>query len=195
MTATREELETALDAALAEGHQSTALAVAVELDRMPAKPTPSVVGAALWYARLGIPVFPLQAGTKVPLPRSRGVKDATTDAEMVRAMFNRPGLNLGLATGHRFDAIDFDGVEAHTAWGERYPGGWEDAGVQVLATVSTPRPGGMHVYLPATGAGNRAGFLPGVDYRGIGGYVVAPPSRTSAGVYSFLRPLRPEGLA
>jgi hypothetical protein len=48
----------------------------------------------------------------------------------------------------------------------------------------------MHLYVPANPAvGNGAGLLPNVDYRGAGGYVVAPPSRTDVGSYRWLRPL------
>lgn len=194
MSATREHVERAMLRALADGDQERALARAAELDAMPPKPRPSVVGAALWYASHGLPVFPLQAGTKIPLARSRGVKDASTDAEQVRAMFNRPGLNIGLATGHRVDVIDFDGTEAHRSWTEAYGATWEEAEVTVLATVSTPRAGGLHVYTPVTGGGNRARLCPGVDHRGLGGYVVAPPSTTPLGSYRFLRPLDPRRL-
>jgi hypothetical protein len=75
----------------------------------------------------------------------------------------------------------------------RQPGKW--GGAQALGTVSTPRPGGLHVYVRASGHGNRAGMLPGVDYRGLGGYVLAPPSQLDdrddqhPGTYAWLRPL------
>lgn len=194
---TRPEAEAELDAALAAGDLQAAQRFAADLDAMPPKPQPSIAGAALWYATNGLPVFPLQHGGKIPLARSRGVKDATTDLDSVRAMFATPGLNIGLATGHRIDVIDFDGPESHAAWTEAFGGTWEEAEVTVLATVSTPRAGGLHVYVPTPdeGSANRAGIATHVDYRGLGGYVVAPPSRTELGSYRFLRPLNPEALA
>jgi hypothetical protein len=187
------DLETELQQALAAGDLAAAELAARAIDAEPPKPAPSIIGAALWYASHGLPVFPLQAGSKVPLAGSRGVKDASTDPEVIRGMFNRPGLNLGLATGHRVDVIDFDGAKAHAAWGRAF-GSWEEEGIQVLATVSTPRAGGLHVYMPTTGGGNRARLCPGVDFRGLGGYVVAPPSTTPLGSYRFLRALDPEEL-
>ena len=166
------------------------LTAAAELDRIPQPARrASVLGAALWYAEHGLPVFPLTPGSKVPYPRSHGLGDATTVEARVRAMFaDRPTANLAIATGVLVDVIDFDGPEAHAAWGLRWPT-WDDAGITPLATVSTPRPGGLHVYVAATGGGNRAGMVPGVDYRGLGGYVVVPPSVTPAGTYDFLQPL------
>lgn len=162
--------------ALQRGDVDAALRIAELMDRMPPARRASVPGAALWYAERGLPVFPIQPGSKRPYPRTHGLDDATTDPDRVRAMFtDRPGCNVAIATGHRVDVIDFDGLDAHAAWGQTYPT-WADAGITPLGTVSTPRPGGLHVYVPATGEGNYAGMLPGVDYRGLGGYVVVPPS-------------------
>ena len=46
--------------------------------------------------------------------------------------------------------------------------------------------GGWHLWFAPTGHGNRVRLLPGVDWRGLGGYVVAPPSRhASGGAYSW----------
>jgi hypothetical protein len=45
----------------------------------------------------------------------------------------------------------------------------------IHGVVSTPR-GGQHIYLEPLGGGNLAGVIPGIDYRGAGGYVLAPPS-------------------
>jgi hypothetical protein len=48
------------------------------------------------------------------------------------------------------------------------------------------------IYLAPTGSGNRAGLLEHVDWRGAGGYAVAPPSRHASGSrYHWLRPLTP----
>jgi hypothetical protein len=47
------------------------------LNHSPAVETPIV------FAAHGIPVFPLQAGTRIPHEGSRGLKDGTTDSETV----------------------------------------------------------------------------------------------------------------
>lgn len=145
----------------------------------------SLASAALWYASVGLPVFPLQPRSKIPYVRSHGFKDATLDPAQIQAWWQTaPDANIGIATGHRIDVIDIDGPDGNVSLTRiiddlppRF--GW----------VSTPRPGGRHFYVPATGRGNDAHILPGVDYRGTGGYVVAPPSVTDQGSYRWIRPL------
>lgn len=161
-----------------------------------ARPEPTMVGAALYYALRGLRVFPLQPGAKIPFAGSRGCKDATTDVERVRAWwhptFGNPDANVGIATGHLIDVVDIDGAVGQASRAQH----WEDLFGRIdddaIAKVLTPRPGGMHLYVPATGDGNAAGIVPGVDYRGAGGYVLAPPSviapggKDAPGRYRFL---------
>jgi hypothetical protein len=188
------DAEADLAAALEADDWDSAYRTAQLIDTMPGPATPSLHGVARWYAIAGIRVFPLTPGTKLPFKGTRGVLEASADLDRVSTWWTRhPDANIGLATGHGIDVLDFDGPQAHAAWGRAFPGSWEDAGVNLIATVTTPRPGGLHVYVTSDGSGNRAGMLPGVDYRGIGGYVVAPPSILDerpgqvAGVYRFLR--------
>jgi hypothetical protein len=195
---TRSEAEHDLADALASGHTGEAYRVAELLDRMEPKPLADTVTVALWYASLGLPVFPLLPNSKKPLPASRGLHDATIDPTTIRRVFGA-GSNIGLATGHGLDVIDFDGVAAHAVWGQVFPpedaldpltgrAAWLAAGIDPFGTVSTPRSGGLHVYVDSDGSGNRSGlFWKGshIDYRGLGGYVVAPPSRTPDGCYRW----------
>jgi Bifunctional DNA primase/polymerase, N-terminal len=114
-------------------------------------------------------------GSLVP----HGVKDATTNRARILAWWTRhPQANIGLATGHRFDVLDVDGPT-----GARI--------IQDLAAAhdlhsSGPlvRTGGVgwHFYLAPTDLGNvHPRGLAYVDWRGRGGYVVAPPSRHASG--------------
>ncbi len=66
--------------------------------------------AALGYAGLGWPVFPLSPGTKVPLKGTRGFEDATTDPDQIRRWWARwPAANIGLPPGAAgMVAIDLD---------------------------------------------------------------------------------------
>lgn len=137
-----------------------------ELDTRP----PRLAEAAQRYARWGWPVFPLKPCTKQPATRN-GFKDATTDPDRITAWWTKhPDANIGLPTGHAFDVIDFDvpdGIPTlHKIMDEdRVVHGW-------VTTAS----GGTHLYIKPTGRGNLARWMPGTDYRGQGGYVVAPPS-------------------
>jgi len=139
--------------------------------------------AALDYVRRGYPVFPIESGGKRPLGKlaPHGLKNATRDAEQaLRWWTEEPTANVGLVTGVVFDVLDVDGPEGIEALNAAVPcqGEVSDRGpVNGVdgPTVVTGR-GGYHVYLGITGYGNRAGFLLHVDWRGRGGYVVAPPS-------------------
>lgn len=193
------ETEAAAQAALDAGDPATIAAAADRVDtteQQTRKPEATLHQAALWYASQGIAVFPLRPGMKAPLPscdrcRARncpgieecghdlchGLKGATTDPAKVADWWTRwPSANIGLPTGGRFDVVDIDG---HPGQQSRVAH-WEPVFAQIdsdaLAKVLTPRPGGMHIYVPATGDGNAAGIVDGVDYRGAGGYVLAPPS-------------------
>lgn len=153
-----------------------------DIDQKP----PRLMDAALLYISWGWPIFPLRGvGTrcdgddkcervgvcqcpKKPATR-HGFKDSTTDADRIRAWWERhPTSNIGLPTGIAFDVIDIDvpkGVAALEKIGDKSSHG--------LAATSS---GGLHIYIEPTGRTNGAGIYPGVDYRGKGGYVVAPPS-------------------
>ena len=67
------------------------------------------VSAALAYASYGWPVFPCQAGSKVPAT-SHGFLDATTDPDQIREWWHRrPDANLAIATGSPGpDVLDID---------------------------------------------------------------------------------------
>jgi hypothetical protein len=161
----------------------------------------SLLAAALGYAQAGIPVLPLHSPVgkgrcscgrrdcdrvgKHPRwhPRliSAGLQDASTDPARIDAWWSAwPTANVGLRTGAVCDVCDIDTPE-----GLR--------GVQHLLDDEMPTvrtgSGGYHVYVAPTGAGNRTRLLPGVDWRGTGGYVVAPPSLHASGeAYRWVQP-------
>jgi Bifunctional DNA primase/polymerase, N-terminal len=165
--------------------------------------------AALGYAARGIPVYPVHwphptsggASLACSCPRGpacdrpakhpllrHGVHDATTDPARLERWWRRwPHANLGLATGIVFDALDVDGPAGLAALrdhlptvGQRHPG-------PLVATGG----GGWHYWYAPAGFGNRPPRgLTHVDWRGLGGSVLAPPSRhASGGRYRWLRGL------
>src|SRR6185312_7731225 len=57
-----------------------------------------------------------------------------------------------------------------------------------LAPLVRTGSGGWHLLFAPTGMGNRVRFLPGVDWRGVAGYVVLPPSIHARGPrYTLVR--------
>lgn len=163
-----------------------------------AEPRVDVMAAALGYAERGWPVIPLhtpvsfgpkkasdvgsatcscgQGGceSQGKHPRtSHGLADASTDSETVLGWWRRwPDANIGIVTGVGFDVLDLDGDEALDAFDALAPGAAPLTGPMVLTGI------GVHIYMAASGAGNRTkvGGKVGVDWRSTGGYVVAPPS-------------------
>jgi hypothetical protein len=124
---------------------------------------------------MGFPCFPLGPRSKQPLISAanggHGLLDATTDVDVIRAWWSaHPTANIGLRTGVAFDVIDVDS-EAAVDELESVRAGSERISGPVVATAK-----GFHYFVLPTGFGNRTGVLPGVDFRGRGGYVCAPPS-------------------
>lgn len=142
--------------------------------------------AALRHAQAGFAVFPLAAGSKIPKKGSRGFKDATKDEAQIRAWWEAdPTANIGLATGTRSGVVVVD-VDPRNGGDETWAAIEGDHGPQGTLSVVTPRRGRHLYYRLPTGAVVRSGanvLGAGVDVRGDGGYVVAPPSRTADGEY------------
>jgi len=135
---------------------------------------------ALYYAtKKGLPVFPCKPKGKAPATEL-GCKDASTDPAQIAAWWDGIHLyNIGIATGSGVVVLDVDIDHERGKYGdetlaelEREYGPLPDTW-----TVLTGG-GGIHYYFqcddPALTVGT--GFAPGLDYRGNGGYVIAPPS-------------------
>jgi hypothetical protein len=163
--------------------------------------------AALDYARRGLPVVPLHyalrdrrtttvacscgepACTRVgahPLP-SHGAADATTDPIRLTWWWRRfPEANVGLATGVGFDALIVRGSVGDTAR-------WAVIAQALRSAGPLVRTGGdtwHFLFAPAGLASQRPWGLARVEWRGWGGWVVAPPSHHAGGaVAAWVRDL------
>jgi Bifunctional DNA primase/polymerase, N-terminal len=169
----------------------------------------ALLNAALGYAARGIPVYPIHwprpspGGTSLvcSCPRGHycdrpakhplvwhGVKDASRDpAQLARWWQRWPDANIGLATGIVFDALDIDGLQGLAALREQLPTASRRHPGPLVATGG----GGWHYWYAPSGLGNRPPRgLTHVDWRGLGGSVLAPPSRhVTGGCYRWLRRL------
>ena len=119
---------------------------------------------------------------KKPATR-HGFKDATTDFALIRRWWEyMPTCNIGLPTGIAFDAID---VDPRSGGAASWMAICDKPTLPNCHGRVTTANGGFHLYVEPTGGGNRAGIYPGIDYRGVGGYVVAPPSTLDARARSW----------
>lgn len=146
--------------------------------------------AALRYQRLGLAVLPLQRGGKRPhrmLPlEPGGVHNATHSQLQTDGRWTiDPAANVGVATGKvsNLVVVDLDvkgGINGPAVFGE-FLGQHEPADRSWWESVPcavTPS-GGCHLWLrwwDGWDVPERPGILPGVDIKGNGGLVVAPPS-------------------
>jgi hypothetical protein len=170
--------------------------------------TPSArrpIDAAIVYARRGWPVFPchtagpvagcscggLDCASPGKHPRVRGgLHASSTEPGVIRGWWARwPRANVAVRTGSASGLVVVDIDPAH---------GGDDA-LAELTAVHGPMPsgrtvrtgsGGRHLYFRHPGGlvRNDAGRLlgRGIDIRGDGGYVVAPPSRLGTGSYAVV---------
>jgi len=164
--------------------------------------TDAVQAALYYYAPRGWPVLALHSGTSAggctcgspdcnspgKHPRTaHGLRDATTNAETIRELWARwPDANLGIATGAVSGLVVLDMDPRH---------GGEDSLDELVRRIGplpeTPEVltggAGRHIYFAHPGSGQvirnatTLGGLPGLDLRGDGGYVVAPPSVHGSG--------------
>ena len=127
-----------------------------------------------------------------------GLKDASKDADTVARWFTNSSLNIGIATGADSGIIVLDVDPRHDG----------DETLAALEQEHGPLPetwrfltggGGEHILFrhPGRRISNSAGALgAGLDIRGDGGYIVAPPSRHVCGrPYAISVDHHPEDIA
>ena len=139
--------------------------------------------AALDYGRLGWSVIPIECRGKRPLIRWQVYQYRRVDPAEMAEWFRRwPDANIGVVTGmvSNLVVLDLDprhGADASLEQLEREHGPFAET---VEARTGG---GGRHLYFAHSGQilRNRVGIAPGVDLRGDGGYVVAPPSVHACG--------------
>ena len=129
--------------------------------------------AAVAYAERGWRVFRIRPGEKVPMDKwvnggpGQEASNNWFDIGQRWGSGRTPNANIGIATGNGLAVLDID----------VHHGGARPSWAPETLTARTPN-GGFHLYYRVTRpVRNSAGLLgPGVDVRGDGGMVVAPPS-------------------
>ena len=146
--------------------------------------------AAMELIRLGLSLIPLVPGGKTPAgPWAHG---EWTFSALMGHLAAHPDANIGVVTGSASCGLVVIDVDRHGADGRAYMRDFERANGPLEPTLSVRTPsGGTHLYyafdetepLPR----NSANADVGVDIRGEGGYVVAPPSAIpGVGEYRFI---------
>lgn len=126
---------------------------------------------ALHYLRMGFPVIPLKPKSKEPLILwTEFQKRLPAEAE-VRSWWQKwPSANVGLVTGSvaGIAVVDLDGLVG-IAEGQR---------LGLMSPAISQTGNGQQLFYKHTGGTicNAVKKYPGIDIRGDGGYVVAPPS-------------------
>jgi hypothetical protein len=134
----------------------------------------SVLDAALAYAAYGFSVFPCLPRAKEPAVK-RGFYAATTNPETIRRLFRSGDCNVAIRTGMASHvwAIDSDGEV-----GEASLCALEAKHGTLPATWQSLTARGRHIWFccddPVPSSAAR--IAPGIDARGDGGYILAPPS-------------------
>jgi hypothetical protein len=162
-----------------------------------------MIDQVISYAARGWAVFPLVPREKIPPKGSKGFLDATKDEPTLRALWGaQPLYNIGIATGERSGiwVLDIDprhgGSESLRALQEK------NGKLPTTVSVATGGGGWQLYYKHVPGLRNSArradgmkGVAPGIDVRGDGGYVVAPPSVHPSGkTYAFMTDRTPDDM-
>jgi hypothetical protein len=165
--------------------------------------------SALSYARRGWKIVPLHNPITVPTPEkggcscgkddcenqgkhprwhqkdlANGLLNATNDESIIKTWWGRwPKANIAIVTGAASGIVVLD-IDAQEGWDYL-----EQNEIYLPRTRQTiTSPGKAHIYFahPGFEVRNFAKKIPGMDFRGDGGYVVAPPSLHRTGsVYKW----------
>ena len=137
--------------------------------------------AAVWYCENGFAIIPVHPRTKRPAVNN-GLHDWFDNPESARELWTRfPDFNIAIVCGSasgNLVVLDFDENDEKGVHGLDTLNAWEDESGELPATATAiTGSGGMHVLYRADKA-----YSPsvnrdlGVDVRGEGSYIVAPPS-------------------
>ncbi len=139
--------------------------------------------AALDYLGLGWSVIPVRERAKRPAVAWKAYQSECVSEKTLRAWFRRsPDFNVAIVTGALSGLVVLDVDPRHG--GKESLRGLERQHGRLPKTVeSTTGSGGRHVYFahPGGEVRNRTNIEPGIDLRGDGGCIVAPPSMHPSG--------------
>jgi len=157
--------------------------------------TKKIAQPALKYLRRGWSVIPIRPHDKRPAIRWLEYQHRLANKDEIKEWYQRwPDGNVGIVTGVVSGLVVLDIDPKHDG----------DSSLAKLIQEHGPLPhtieaitggGGRHIYFAHPGGivRNKVGLVPGIDLRGDGGCVVAPPSVHASGKsYSWLQDHAPQ---
>jgi len=138
----------------------------------------AMVNSALAYAARGWSVIAMQSCGKRPLVVWREYQQRIAGQDEIARWFRRwPDANVGIVTG-RISGIVVVDVDARHGGPDSVAAAEARHGPLPATVEVATGGGGRHLYYvhPGLAMANRVAMLPGVDLRGDGGCIVAPPS-------------------
>jgi hypothetical protein len=125
---------------------------------------------------------------------SHGAHDGSTDLEQIKKWWERwPGANVGISTGSKSGLWVLD-VDVDRGGAGSFRSAYNDHGKPEPTVTAITGGGGRHILWRTWGEAVpcAVNFMPGVDTRGDGGLIVAPPSNHASGrTYRWHRDGRP----
>ena len=137
----------------------------------------AIIDAAIAYASYGWRVFPVVG--KRPACR-HGFHEAVANEHEVRNLFGRhiDATGVGVACGASgLLVVDLDGEDGRLTWTRLAA----RQGDTVPTRIAVTGGGGWHLVFHGKGRSSAGKLGPGIDTRGQGGYVLAPPSLHPSG--------------
>lgn len=150
---------------------------------------------AYLYSSCGLKVFPCWHKGKSPIPKN-GCYAATNNEKQLKEWFSNILNNIAIATGSGIVVIDLDNDPDNGKYGSEIWEEWQQIYGQAPDTWEClTGGGGRHLYFRCNDEKLTTGvnIAPGVDFRGRGGYVIAPPSIHASGkIYEWEASHHPE---
>jgi hypothetical protein len=160
------------------------------------EPKHNLLASALSYSRQGWAVLPIQPKGKAPLGKlvPHGFHNATTDSTILQQWWaTEPGANIGIRTGAISGLLVLD-IDPRNGGDRSLTELQRQRGTLPETVEALTGGGGRHLFFAHPGGAlTSKPFLPGVDIKADGGYVVAPPSLHPSGqLYEWKQGAGPE---
>jgi len=143
----------------------------------------SLISDALGYLNKGFPVIPINPKNKKPIISWKEYQNRLSTEDEIRGWWEQyPNAMIGVVTGSLSGLCVVDIDRYAEDYDEPTELKYFPEGL-ITPTCQTPR-GGSHLYFRHPQDINltvNARALPGIDFRGQGGYIVAPPSKNGTG--------------